>query len=487
MYNRLRKPKSKIILTIILLIIAIMIFTLCVQAFAKNKLINTSIIAGKDIAKNEAIEELDKIDWIQDNGSNIGNITINNNGKTVKMTAGYGMDKNAIYYIPESSENQTFSFSFDLEFGDNFDATGVLFGIQETDNTLQGYILYFKNLEHDISFSGEVLTLGKFTYNLGERYNNTIEITEEKAVITSMEQVAACDGDLTIESTANQIKITGTVNNNSVDETIDITSGNTVGNGVGFCTQMTLPLTGTDSGSFSITGITLSIENIEPYNLYVDPNGGTWDGSSQVSTIEGEYEDEVEIPLPTRPGYNFAGWTQTGNSGTMSTLTEDAIYTFGENSETDDTITAQWTKIEATKEYSIDIENSSGTGNGSNTNTVKEGQQITYKITVTNTGTVDATALIKDMIPEGTTFVDGSIKVNDEDTSYTEEELESGISIPVEKDSSSTLSFKVEINKLTDGDKIDNTAIFKDITISQDLEEKETNNVELIYSQLKHF
>ena len=71
MYNRLRKPKSKIILTIILLIIAIMIFTLCVQAFAKNKLINTSIIAGKDIAKNEAIEELDKIDWIQDNGSNI--------------------------------------------------------------------------------------------------------------------------------------------------------------------------------------------------------------------------------------------------------------------------------------------------------------------------------------------------------------------------------------------------------------------------------
>ena len=51
MYNITRKPKNKKNLTIVILITALIIITLCVQAISKNNLINKLIIAGRDISK----------------------------------------------------------------------------------------------------------------------------------------------------------------------------------------------------------------------------------------------------------------------------------------------------------------------------------------------------------------------------------------------------------------------------------------------------
>ena len=65
----------------------------------------------------------------------------------------------------------------------------------------------------------------------------------------------------------------------------------------------------------------------------------------KVSEIVGIYKDEVQVPVPTRDGYTFVKWTKIGESGTMSSLTEDAVYTFGENEEVDDKIVAQWIRI----------------------------------------------------------------------------------------------------------------------------------------------
>ena len=170
----------------------------------------------------------------------------------------------------------------------------------------------------------------------------------------------------------------------------------------------------------------------------------------------------------------------------MSSLTEDAIYTFGEDADTDDTLTAQWTKIDIAKEQRIDMGEDYGDITPGNPNSggvtyVIEDQQIIYTLTATNVGTVDGTALIQDTAPEGTTFVENSIKINDEETTYTEEDLANGISVPVPKDTSATLSFKVKIKELQKGEKIENTATYKDITITEETEEKETNNVEMIY------
>ena len=481
------KLKRKVFIAVSIMTIILIIIALCVQAISKNNLENTkSIIAGRDVAKNEITQTIDQFDWEQDVDSAIGSITIEDNGKTVHMTGNPSLPgKNAIYIIPESHQEQIFSFDYNIDYGDSFNAAGVLLRVKKDGDTLKGYMISFNNqsgdwvIDPNFPFSGGydigLGTIWKFSYTLNSNRSNTIERT----LIKSLDLPQS--GSMTVTSNPTQIVVTGT----NINETIEISEDDEVGEGFGFFTNH-YAHNCDRIGEFNLTNFAVTVIDIEPHNLYVDPNGGTWNGSTAVSTIVGEYKDEVDIPIPTRPGYNFAGWIQTGNSGSMSSLTEDAIYTFGEDAETDDTLTAQWTKIDVSKEQRIDFGEDYGDIMPENPSAggityVIENQEIIYTMTATNTGTVDGTTLIKDTVPEGTTFVENSIKINDEETTYTEEDLLNGINVPVAKDSSSTLSFKVKIQELEKGEIIDNKATYQDITISQETEEKETNNVQLIY------
>lgn len=451
-----QKSLSKKTLSIIGKLIIIMAsIILCVNLIAKiNEENKNSILLGTHTSKSELTQTMDNFEWIKDVSSSIGTITITNGGKEVKM-AGNGSNpgKNAIYLIPENHQEQTFSFSYSVDYGDSFISAGVLLKVKKDGNKLQGYMLSFNNSSKEwYTQAGSKLgAIWKFTYTLGANSNNTINKTLVKALDIPV------TGSMTVKSTAEQIIIAGT----NINETLNISEDDVVGDGFGF---FSCHYSHNCDPDFSVT-----IVDILPHNLYVDPNGGTWKDSSTTSTIVGKFKDEVDIPIPTRPGYTFVGWTKTGESGTMSTLTEDAVYTFGEDEETDDTLTAQWIKIDVNKESDV------ATGD------VVEGQEVTYTITATNSGTVDGTAIIKDSAPEGTTFIENSIKINGEATTYTEEDLQNGINIPVEKGTSSTISFIVKVNKLTNGDIIDNTAQLKDITVSEESEEKESNNVQLRY------
>ena len=83
---------------------------------------------------------------------------------------------------------------------------------------------------------------------------------------------------------------------------------------------------------------------------------------------------------------------------------------------------------------------------------------ITYTITVTNTGDVAGTAVVKDTIPEGTTFVENSIKIDNRETNYTEQDLENGISVTVLTMKPTILTFDVKVGDLSDGTIIKNQA-----------------------------
>ncbi|MBP3577015.1 MAG: InlB B-repeat-containing protein, partial [Lachnospiraceae bacterium] len=49
--------------------------------------------------------------------------------------------------------------------------------------------------------------------------------------------------------------------------------------------------------------------------ITVNPNGGIWNGSSQVMQYTRERGEVLELPYPTRTGYTFVGWTWIGSTG----------------------------------------------------------------------------------------------------------------------------------------------------------------------------
>ena len=101
---------------------------------------------------------------------------------------------------------------------------------------------------------------------------------------------------------------------------------------------------------------------------------------------------------------------------------------------------------------------------------VLEGEKITYTISVNNTGLLAKDVIIKDSIPEGTTFVEGSIKINGEShEEYTEEDIDTGISVKAEKESITTLSFEVTV------DNLEGSILTKEIRNKAKVDEMETN------------
>ncbi len=80
------------------------------------------------------------------------------------------------------------------------------------------------------------------------------------------------------------------------------------------------------------------------YDLTINPNGGVYNNSNN-STIKAIQDGTTEsIAIPTRVGYNFAGWTLTGTNSTLTytdnSLTKPATFKMGTE---DATLTANWT------------------------------------------------------------------------------------------------------------------------------------------------
>ena len=76
--------------------------------------------------------------------------------------------------------------------------------------------------------------------------------------------------------------------------------------------------------------------------LTIDPNGGNWNNSTETQSFKQQYNTTKSVPVPTRDGYTFFGWDRINNNGEITTLTADAIYTYGDKNDVVDTLVAQW-------------------------------------------------------------------------------------------------------------------------------------------------
>ena len=186
------------------------------------------------------------------------------------------------------------------------------------------------------------------------------------------------------------------------------------------------------------------------------PAGITFDNDTliQVGTTGTVYTEQnlkngipVEVPANGSIDVVFAGKVDKLASNEYSkTLTNQATV----DNEPTNEVTTNVTKANITAHK--EAEPASG-------NKVRLGDEITYRIRVRNDGTREGTAIVKDTIPTGTTFVEGSVKIdNVADSTKTATDLQNGISITVGVGAEKVVEFKVTVNKLIDGTKIKNTA-----------------------------
>ena len=155
----------------------------------------------------------------------------------------------------------------------------------------------------------------------------------------------------------------------------------------------------------------------------------------------------VEVPAEGSIDVVFAGKVDTlANNEYSKTLTNQATV----DNEPTNEVTTEVTKANITAHKESDP--SSG-------NKVREGDEITYRIRVRNDGTRAGDVIVKDIIPTGTTFVEGSIKIdNVADSTKTATDLQNGITLNVPISTEKVVEFKVRVNKQIDGTKIKNTA-----------------------------
>lgn len=151
-----------------------------------------------------------------------------------------------------------------------------------------------------------------------------------------------------------------------------------------------LNLTATNNGT-----VTLYAQWVdENQTLKVNPNGGSWEGSTEVKSLTIKYKNTKTIEIPTRKGYVFKGWTLTGEGSTMSSLTQNnATFTMGLETAT---LTANWELAKYEVKYNG---NGATSGTMANSNhiysTEKELNQNTYvreyKVKINYNGTQEKT------------------------------------------------------------------------------------------------
>ena len=199
--------------------------------------------------ESEQVNIQTAFEWQRDVSPSVGSINITNNGRDVRMQGNpTNAGKNAIWIIPEKDTEQTFTFNYDIDYGDNYNAAGMLLRVQQNGNTLTGYMLSFNNPGYgwDSLAGGANGAIWEFTYTLNQNYSNVTKSFRRALNINK-------SGTLTVEVTDEDITVSG----GGMGAPVTYVLPREIGTGFGFfsdhyshnCSRI---------GHFNLTGINLT-------------------------------------------------------------------------------------------------------------------------------------------------------------------------------------------------------------------------------------
>lgn len=227
------------------------------KGISKDKVKVSAIEAQREVAT-------DSFEWQTDTmNHNIGSITLGTgSGNNVSMTGNTTRSgKNAIYIIPTGNQEQEFNFNYNIDFGDSFNAAGMLLRVEKKLNdagkeTLYGYMLSFNNTVSTWYTQSENSNgaIWEFEFPVGSNNSNFTKTLKQNVTIDA-------SGNLTVKVTDKEITITG----GGLTSPVVYTLEKSFGPGYGFfsdhyshdCDII---------GSFELTDINLKVTSVKDFN-----------------------------------------------------------------------------------------------------------------------------------------------------------------------------------------------------------------------------
>ena len=188
--------------------------------------------------------------WIKDMSSSIGNISFDpqrsNNVDMIGNTSKPG--KNCFYYLDDNPNSQKFTFGYNLDFGDSFNAAGMLIGIKQEGSTLVGYMVSLNNYNWRAASDSKNGGVWEVTWNLRSNSNNV----ERKTLLKGIDIQKS--GTLEVSYDGKEIIVT----QGAKKEIVPISK--TYGYGYGFFSDH-YSHNCSSIGSFKLTNISLETSN----------------------------------------------------------------------------------------------------------------------------------------------------------------------------------------------------------------------------------
>ncbi|WP_158640515.1 DUF7507 domain-containing protein [Anseongella ginsenosidimutans] len=214
--------------------------------------------------------------------------------------------------------------------------------------------------------------------------------------------------------------------------------------------ELTYTISITNTGNVNLTGMTIS-DPIPAGTSYLD-GSATHEGI--YDTENGRLDWTVDIPYGETLNITFKVTVNDNLTG-ISGIANKARVTDPENPDKPEEPETPPVPVDRVRDFetSKTVADAGGDGNA------RAGEEMTYTITVENTGNVDLTGfIITDAVPENTEYVEGSA---DNDGTFENNGLSWTVAIPFGE--SKSVSFKVTVaGNLTGIDQIANTATVKD-------------------------